>query len=151
MFGFDPAVPRRPYSLDDERGRVRGSGQAAPGSLCDEKRTLTPRRPERPSGIDALVVLASAAPVLALLGLLGLLGIGVVILLFVVLGSPSSGGVQPAPLLGSFWGAIGQALPPGAGTAPGPQHGVLGPATASALRVPGAYALGGAPLAWAAS
>jgi hypothetical protein len=72
MFGFDPAVPRRPYSLDDERGRVRGSGQAAPGSLCDETRTLTPRRPERPSGIDALVVLASAAPVLALLGLLGL-------------------------------------------------------------------------------
>ncbi|MDH6622632.1 hypothetical protein M2271_000419 [Streptomyces sp. LBL] len=45
-----------------------------------------------------------------------MLGIGVTILLFVVLGNPSAGGAYPASLLPPFWRAIGQALPPGAGT-----------------------------------
>lgn len=100
----------------------------------------------------ALVVLASAATALALQTLLGLLGTGVVILLFVVLGNPSSGGVYPAPLLPSFWSAIGQALPPGAGTTLVRNTVYFsGHATTSALWVLGAYAVGGAVLAWAAS
>lgn len=104
------------------------------------------------SGIGALVVLASAATALALQTLLGLLGTGVVILLFVVLGNPSSGGVYPAPLLPSFWSAIGQLLPPGAGTTVVRNTVYFsGHATAPALWVLGVYAAGGAVLAWAAS
>jgi len=104
------------------------------------------------SGIGALVVLASAATALALQTLLGLLGTGVVVLLFVVLGNPSSGGVYPAPLLPSFWSAIGQALPPGAGTTLVRNTVYFsGHAITSALWVLGAYAVGGAVLAWAAS
>ncbi|GCB47476.1 hypothetical protein SNL152K_4781 [Streptomyces sp. NL15-2K] len=104
------------------------------------------------SGIGALIVLASAATALALQTLLGLLGTGVVILLFVVLGNPSSGGVYPAPLLPSFWSAIGQSLPPGAGTTLVRITAYFsGHATTPALWVLGAYAVGGALLAWAAS
>ncbi|MDO0909409.1 DUF3533 domain-containing protein [Streptomyces sp. DT2A-34] len=104
------------------------------------------------SGLGALIVLASAATALALQTLLGLLGTGVVILLFVVLGNPSSGGVYPAPLLPSFWSAIGQALPPGAGTTLVRNTVYFsGNATTSALWVLGAYAAGGALLAWSAS
>lgn len=104
------------------------------------------------SAIGTLVVLASAATALALQTLLGLLGTGVVILLFVVLGNPSSGGVYPAPLLPSFWSAIGQALPPGAGTTLVRNTVYFsGHATTQALWVLGAYAVGGAVLAWGAS
>ncbi|EKX63300.1 DUF3533 domain-containing protein [Streptomyces ipomoeae] len=104
------------------------------------------------AGIGALVVFASAATALALQTLLGLLGTGVVILLFVVLGNPSSGGVYPAPLLPSFWSAIGQALPPGAGTTLVRNTVYFsGHATAHSLWVLGAYAALGALLAWAAS
>ena len=104
------------------------------------------------SGIGTLVVLASAATALALQTLLGLLGTGVVVLLFVVLGNPSSGGVYPAPLLPPFWRVIGQALPPGAGTTLVRNTVYFsGHAVASALWVLGAYAVGGAVLAWAAS
>ncbi|MEU1181067.1 DUF3533 domain-containing protein [Streptomyces sp. NPDC005820] len=104
------------------------------------------------SGIGTLVVLAAATTALALQTLLGLLGTGVVILLFVVLGNPSSGGVYPAPLLPPFWSAIGQALPPGAGTTVVRNTVYFsGHATASAFWVLGAYAVGGAVLAWAAS
>ncbi|WP_326666543.1 DUF3533 domain-containing protein [Streptomyces canus] len=104
------------------------------------------------SAIGALTVMASAATALGLQTLLGLLGTGLVVLLFVVLGNPSSGGVYPAPLLPAFWSAIGQALPPGAGTTLVrntvyfSRH-----ATSSALWVLGAYAVGGAVLAWGAS
>ncbi|TQJ92720.1 hypothetical protein FBY22_3633 [Streptomyces sp. SLBN-31] len=68
------------------------------------------------TGIGTLVVFASAATSLALQTLLGMLGTGLTIVLFVVLGNPSSGGVYPSVLLPFFWSAIGQALPPGAGT-----------------------------------
>jgi hypothetical protein len=68
------------------------------------------------TGIGTLVVFASAATSLALQTMLGMLGTGLTILLFVVLGNPSSGGVYPSVLLPPFWSAIGQALPPGAGT-----------------------------------
>ncbi len=104
------------------------------------------------SAIGALVVMASAATALALQTLLGLLGTGLVILLFVVLGNPSSGGVYPAPLLPPFWSAIGQALPPGAGTTLVRNTAYFsGHATAGALWVLSAYAVGGAVLAWGAS
>ncbi|KUO06927.1 DUF3533 domain-containing protein [Streptomyces sp. DSM 15324] len=104
------------------------------------------------SAIGTLVVLASAATALALQTLLGLLGTGLVILLFVVLGNPSSGGVYPAPLLPGFWSAIGQALPPGAGTTLVRNTVYFsGHATTAALWVLGAYAAGGALLALAAS
>jgi hypothetical protein len=104
------------------------------------------------SGIGTLVVLASAATALALQTLLGLAGTGLVILLFVVLGNPSSGGVYPAPLLPSFWSAIGQALPPGAGTTLVRNTVYFsGHAVTTAVWVLGAYAVGGAVLAWAAS
>jgi hypothetical protein len=104
------------------------------------------------SAIGTLVVLASAATALALQTLWGLLGTGLVVLLFVVLGNPSSGGVYPAPLLPAFWSAIGQALPPGAGTTLVRNTVYFsGHATGSALWVLSAYAVGGAALAWGAS
>ncbi|MDX3385273.1 DUF3533 domain-containing protein [Streptomyces niveiscabiei] len=104
------------------------------------------------TGIGTLIVLASATTALALQTLLGLIGTGLVILLFVVLGNPSSGGVYPAPLLPSFWSAIGQALPPGAGTTLVRNTVYFaGHATAGAVWVLGAYAAGGALLAVGAS
>ncbi|WP_223006842.1 DUF3533 domain-containing protein [Streptomyces roseirectus] len=100
------------------------------------------------TGIGTLVVLAAAATALGLQTLFGLLGTGLVILLFVVLGNPSSGGVYPAPLLPSFWSAIGQALPPGAGTTVVRNTVYFsGHATSGALWVLAAYAVGGALLA----
>ncbi|MFI0941927.1 DUF3533 domain-containing protein [Streptomyces sp. NPDC021020] len=68
------------------------------------------------AGIGTLVVYASAAAGVALQSLAGTVGLGLTILIFTVLGNPSSGGVYPGPLLPPFWRAIGQALPPGAGT-----------------------------------
>ncbi|MEU6348995.1 DUF3533 domain-containing protein [Streptomyces sp. NPDC047072] len=104
------------------------------------------------TGIGTLVVLASSATALALQTLLGLLGTGLVVLLFVVLGNPSSGGVYPAPLLPAFWSAIGQALPPGAGTTLVRNTVYFsGHATTAALWVLVAYAVGGAVAAWGAS
>ncbi|MFI0540651.1 DUF3533 domain-containing protein [Streptomyces sp. WSLK1-3] len=104
------------------------------------------------SAIGTLTVLASAATALALQTLLGLVGTALVIVLFVVLGNPSSGGVYPAPLLPAFWSAIGHALPPGAGTTLVRNTVYFsGHATGSALWVLGAYAVGGALLAWGAS
>jgi hypothetical protein len=67
------------------------------------------------TGIGALVVFAAAATAAALQALFLLVGTGLAVLLFVVLGNPSSGGVYPASLLPPFWSAIGPALPPGAG------------------------------------
>ncbi|MFE2431016.1 DUF3533 domain-containing protein [Streptomyces sp. NPDC059373] len=68
------------------------------------------------AGVGALVVFAAAATASGLQTLFGLLGTGLCIILFVVLGNPSSGGVYPDALLPRFWRAIGQAIPPGAGT-----------------------------------
>lgn len=63
-----------------------------------------------------LVVLATAAATTAVTAGLGLLGTGVVILAFVVLGNPSSGGPFSYELLPALPRAIGAWLPPGAGT-----------------------------------
>ncbi|MEV6121254.1 DUF3533 domain-containing protein [Streptomyces sp. NPDC052077] len=67
-------------------------------------------------GIGTLVVFASGAVGVALQSLAGTVGLGLTILIFTILGNPSSGGVYPPSLLPPFWRAIGQALPPGAGT-----------------------------------
>ncbi|QUW85447.1 DUF3533 domain-containing protein (plasmid) [Streptomyces mirabilis] len=95
-------------------------------------------------GIGALVVFASAAATMALQVLFGIAGIGVAILFFVVLGNPSAGGPYPGPLLPAFWRAIGQALPPGAGTtAVRNTMYFSGNATAGALLTLAAYAAAG--------
>jgi len=48
--------------------------------------------------------------------LLGILGTTIAILVFVILGNPSSGGPIPTPLLPGIWRTIGPYLPEGAGT-----------------------------------
>lgn len=100
------------------------------------------------AGIGTLVVFASAATSLALQTLLGMAGTGLTILLFVVLGNPSAGGVYPSVLLPGFWSAIGQALPPGAGTTLVRNTVYFeAHATTAAWWVLGAYAVVGAALA----
>ncbi|MFD6903592.1 DUF3533 domain-containing protein [Streptomyces sp. NPDC060077] len=66
-------------------------------------------------GIATLITFAAAAAGMAFQVLLGTPGIALSVLLFVVLGNPSAGGVYPTTLLPPFWAAIGQALPNGAG------------------------------------
>ncbi|GAA1967666.1 DUF3533 domain-containing protein [Kitasatospora viridis] len=67
-------------------------------------------------GVGSLVVFAVGAVTMALQCLFDIVGIGLAVLLFVVLGNPSAGGVYPPPLLPPFWRAIGGWLPNGAGT-----------------------------------
>lgn len=68
------------------------------------------------SGMGALLVFAVGATTMALECLFDIVGIGLAVLLFVVLGNPSAGGVFPPPLMPPFWRAIGPWLPNGAGT-----------------------------------
>jgi hypothetical protein len=65
--------------------------------------------------IGALTVASVGAVTVALQAWLGVAGTGIAILLFVVLGNPSSGGLAAPELLPAFWRDIGQALPVGAG------------------------------------
>ncbi|MDH6522307.1 DUF3533 domain-containing protein [Streptomyces sp. SAI-090] len=103
-------------------------------------------------GIGALVVFASAAATMALQVLFGIAGIGAAIGLFVVLGNPSAGGPYPGPLLPSFWRAIGQLLPPGAGTtAVRNTMYFSGNATTGALLTLAAYAVAGILVSLAAT
>lgn len=67
-------------------------------------------------GIGALLVFAVGAITMALQCFLGILGIGVAVLIFVILGNPSAGGVYAPPMMPPFWRAIGPWLPNGAGT-----------------------------------
>jgi hypothetical protein len=64
--------------------------------------------------IATLAVFAVGASTAALQAVLGVAGTGIAILLFVVLGNPSSGGAYARVLLPGFWRAIGALLPPGA-------------------------------------
>lgn len=66
------------------------------------------------AALGTLVVFASAAFTVALETVLDFVGIGLVILLFVVLGNPSAGGAYGTPLLPPFWAAVGPWLTPGA-------------------------------------
>ncbi len=103
-------------------------------------------------GIGALVVFAAAASTVAFQILLGAGGIGLVILLFVVLGNPSAGGAYPTPLLPPFWRAIGPWLPPGAATTTVRNTVYFGAAaTTGPLWVLAGYVIGGTALALAAS
>ena len=67
-------------------------------------------------GLGSLVVFGVGAFTMALQCLFGIVGIGLAVLLFVVLGNPSAGGVFPPPLMPAFWRAIGAWFPNGAGT-----------------------------------
>jgi hypothetical protein len=65
-------------------------------------------------GIAALSIFAAGAATVGLQALLGIAGTGVAILVFVVLGNPSSGGPYARDLLPHFWRVTGGYLPPGA-------------------------------------
>ncbi|GAA2265191.1 MULTISPECIES: ABC transporter permease [Kitasatospora] len=67
-------------------------------------------------GLGSLVVFATGAITMALQSLFDVIGIGLAVLIFVVLGNPSAGGVYAPPLLPPFWRAIGSWIPNGAGT-----------------------------------
>jgi hypothetical protein len=64
--------------------------------------------------IAALTVFASGAATAGIQSALGPAGTGLVILTFVILGNPASGGPFARPLLPGFWSTIGGVLPPGA-------------------------------------
>lgn len=65
-------------------------------------------------GVATLFVLAMVMPIAAFQVLLGLPGTAVGLVVFVVVGDPSSGGSTAPQLLPSPWRDISQALPPGA-------------------------------------
>jgi len=67
-------------------------------------------------GVGALLVFAVGVFTMALECLFGIVGIGLAVLLFVVLGNPSAGGVFPPPMIPAFWRVIGPWLPNGAAT-----------------------------------
>jgi hypothetical protein len=64
--------------------------------------------------VGVLTVFAAGSVTTALQAALGIIGTGVAILVFVVLGNPSSGGPFPAELLPEPWGTIGPYIPTGA-------------------------------------
>jgi hypothetical protein len=66
------------------------------------------------SAIAALTMFASGAATAGIQAALGPAGTGLVILGFVILGNPASGGPFARPLLPGFWSTIGGVLPPGA-------------------------------------
>lgn len=68
------------------------------------------------SAVLTLTVGAIAATVAGLGALLGERGVGLGALIMVLLGNPLSGANSAPELLSQPWGAIGQALPPGAGS-----------------------------------
>ena len=80
--------------------------------------------------------------------LLGLAGTAVGLIVFVVIGNPSSGGSTAPELLPGFWRAVSQHLPPGAGvTAMRDVVYVDGHGATRALIVLGVYAIAGAAAA----
>jgi Protein of unknown function (DUF3533) len=65
-------------------------------------------------GVAALTMFASGAATAGIQAALGPAGTGLVILAFVILGNPASGGPFARPLLPGFWRTVGGVLPPGA-------------------------------------
>jgi hypothetical protein len=99
-------------------------------------------------GVAALFVLALALPIAFFQRLLGLPGTGVGLVVFIVVGDPSSGGATAPQLLPDPWRAISQALPPGAAvTAMRDVVYFHGYGASRALIVLGSYAALGAILA----
>jgi hypothetical protein len=66
------------------------------------------------AGIGALTVFAVGAATVALQSAFGLMGTGLAILIFVVLGNPSSSGPVPHEMLPGLWRAVGPFIPIGA-------------------------------------
>jgi hypothetical protein len=64
--------------------------------------------------LGALMITTAGSITVALQSLLGTAGTGLAILLFVIIGNPSSGGPAPGELLPAFWRDIGQLDPVGA-------------------------------------
>jgi hypothetical protein len=64
--------------------------------------------------IAILTIFASGAATAGIQSALGPAGTGLVILAFVIVGNPASGGPFARPLLPGFWSTIGGVLPPGA-------------------------------------
>ena len=97
------------------------------------------------AGLGALVVFAVGVLTLALQALTGIIGIGLAVLVVVIAGNPSAGGVFPWPMLPTFWRAIGPWLPPGAGTWTARSIAYFhGNAVVRSLLVLSAYAVAGA-------
>jgi len=67
------------------------------------------------AGVVALIALAVAAAVAGLGAVLGRPGIGLGVLVVFLVGNPISGLASAPEMLPRPWGAVGQALPPGAG------------------------------------
>jgi len=67
-------------------------------------------------GLFALVMMAVAFSTAALQSLLGAAGTLIVIVVFVIIGAPASGGTVPSAFLPGFWRTFGPYLPAGAGT-----------------------------------
>jgi hypothetical protein len=65
--------------------------------------------------LGALVITTTGAFTVAMQSLLGVAGTGVAMLLFVIVGNPSSGGPVARELLPAFWRDVGQLIPNGAG------------------------------------
>src|SRR5690606_587319 len=65
------------------------------------------------AGIGALTVFSVGAATVALQSAFGLIGTGFAILIFVVLGNPSSSGPLANEMLPAFWQAIGPWIPIG--------------------------------------
>jgi len=64
--------------------------------------------------VAILTIVASSAATAGIQSAIGPAGTGLVILAFVILGNPASGGPFARPLLPGFWSTIGGVLPPGA-------------------------------------
>jgi ABC-2 family transporter protein len=64
--------------------------------------------------IAALTIFSSGAATAGIQAVAGPAGTGLVILVFVILGNPASGGPFARPLLPGFWRTVGGVLPPGA-------------------------------------
>jgi Protein of unknown function (DUF3533) len=101
-------------------------------------------------GVTALFVLALGLPIFALQELVGPAGILIGAVLFLVIGSPASGGSSAPELLPDFWRDLSQLLPPGAAVTAMRDvvyfhgHGIV----AHALLVLGIYAILGAIVAF---
>ncbi|GAA2615724.1 DUF3533 domain-containing protein [Streptomyces axinellae] len=95
----------------------------------------------------ALIVFGTAAFTMALQAFFGIVGIGLAVVIFVVLGNPSAGGAFQKHLVPSFWRAIGDWIPTGAGTTA--VRNIVyfsGNALATPMVVLAAWAVGGALL-----
>lgn len=65
--------------------------------------------------VGMFIVFAVAVATMGLQLLLGIIGTGVVLIAFVLIGNPASGGIVPEQFLPGFWRTVGPWLPNGAG------------------------------------